>query len=85
MRERYIQLNAEFQKIARRGKKAFFNEPCLIIEENKRGKTGDLFRKTGNVKGAFHPKKGTIKDKNGRDLVDAEDQEEMKRIHRRTI
>ena len=50
--------------------KAFFNEQCLIIENNKRGTTGDLFRKTGNIKGAFRPKKGTIKDKNGRDLVD---------------
>ena len=64
MRERYIQLNAEFQKIARRGKKAFFNEPCLIIEENnKKGKTRDLFRKIGNIKGDFQLKMGTIKDK----------------------
>ena len=73
-RESDIQLNAKFQKIAGRDKKAFFNEQCLIIEENNnRGKTGDLFRKTGNIKGAFGPKKGTIKDKNGRDLVDVED------------
>ena len=86
MRERYIQLNAEFQKIARRGKKAFFNEPCLIIEENNKwGKAGDLFRKTGNIQGAFCPKTGTTKHKNGRDLVDAEDQEEMKRIHGKTV
>ena len=63
-----------FQRIARRDKKAFFNEQCLKIEENsKRGKTRDLFRKTGNIKGAFCPKMGTIKDKNGRDLVDAEE------------
>ena len=50
------------------------NEQCLIIEENnKRGKIRDLFKKTGDIKGAFHPKMGTIKDKNGRDLVDAEE------------
>ena len=53
---------------------AFFNEQCLIIEENnKRGKTRNLFRKTGNIKGAFLPKMGTIKDKNGRDLADTEE------------
>ena len=64
-----IQLNAEFQRTARRNKKAFFNEQCLILEENnKGGKTGDLFRKIGNVKGAFFPKMGTTKDKYGRDL-----------------
>ena len=66
--------NAEFQRIPRRDKKAFFNEQCLIIEENnKRGKTRDLFRKTGNIKGRFRPKMGTIKDKNGRVLVYAEE------------
>ena len=71
--KRYIQLNAEFQKIARRDKKAFFSEQCLIIEENnKRGKTRDLFRKTGNIKGGFRPKMGTVKDKNGRELIDPE-------------
>ena len=70
-RERYIQLNAEFQRIARRDNESFFNEQCLIREENnKKGKTRDLFRKIGNIKGAFHPKMGTIRDKNGRDLVD---------------
>ena len=67
--ESYIQLNAEFQKIAGRHKKAFFNQQCLIIEENnKRGKTKDLFRKMGKVKGTFCPKMGTVKDKNGSDL-----------------
>ena len=56
-REKYIQLNTEFQKIARRDKKAFINEQCLIIQENsKGGKTKDIFRKIGNIKGAFHPK-----------------------------
>ena len=73
-RESYIQLNAEFQRIARRDKKAFFNEQCIIIEKNnKRGKTRDLFRKIGNIKGTFYPKMSTIKDKNGRVLVDAEE------------
>ena len=67
-------IKAEFQRIARRDKKAFFNELCLIIEENnKRGKIRDLFRRNGNIKGAFHPNMGTIKDKNGRDRVDTED------------
>ena len=66
-RERYIQLNAEFRRIARRDKKGFFNEQCLIIEEyNKRGRTRDLFRKIRNIKGAFRPKMDTIKDKNCR-------------------
>ena len=68
-RERYIQLNAEFQRIARRDKKGFFKAK----ENNKRGKTRDLFRKTGNIKATFHPKMGTIKEKNGKDLVDAEE------------
>ena len=73
-RERYIQSNAEFQRRARRDKQAFFSEQCLIIEENnKRGKTGELFRKIENIKGTFHPKMGTIKGKNGRDLVYAEE------------
>ena len=62
-REMYNQLNAEFQIIARRDKKAFFNEQCKEIEEdNRRGKTRNLFRKIGNTKGIFHPKMGTIKD-----------------------
>ena len=70
----YIQLNAKFQRMARRDKKVFFNEQCSITEEkNKRGKTRDLFRKTGNIKGTFHPKMGTKRDKNGRDVVDAEE------------
>ena len=73
-RERYIQSNAEFQGRARRDKKAFFNEQCLIIEEdNRSGKTRELFRKIENIKGTFHPKMGTIKNKNGRVLVDAEE------------
>ena len=62
----YIQLNAEFQRIARRDKKAFFDDQCLKIEENnRRGKTRDLFRKIGNIKGTFFSKMGTIKERNG--------------------
>ena len=65
-RERYIQLNADFQRTAWRHKKAFFNEQCIKLEENnRRGKTRDLFRKTGNIRGTFCPKMGTIKDRNG--------------------
>ena len=61
-RERCTQLNAEFQRIARRDKKAFFDDQCLKIEENnRRGKTRDLFRKIGNIKGTFFPKMGTIR------------------------
>ena len=62
-REMYNQLNAEFQTIARRDKKAFFNEQYKEIEENnRRGKTRDLFKKIGTIKGTFHPKMGIIKD-----------------------
>ena len=70
----YTQLNAEFQRIARIDKKALFNEKCKEIEENnRRGKTSDLFKKIGNIKGIFHPKIGTIKDRNGKDLIKAEE------------
>ena len=63
-RERYFQLNAEFQKIARRNKKAFLHEQCKETEENNRmGKTRDFFKKTGDTKGTFHIKMGTIKDR----------------------
>ena len=74
-RERYTQLNAEFQRIiARRDKKAFFNEQCKEIEENSRkDKTRDLFKKIGYIKGTFHPKVGTIKDRNCKELVEAEE------------
>ena len=69
-RQRYIQLNADFQRTARRDKKAFFNEQCIKLEENnRRGKTRDLFRKIEDIKGTFQLKKGTIKDRNGRDLL----------------
>ena len=59
-REIYTQLNAEFQRRARRDKKAFFNERCKEIEENKRGKTRDLFKKIGDIRGKFHANMGTM-------------------------
>ena len=69
-KESYIHLNAELQRIARRDKKAFFSDQCKEIEENNRmGKTRDLFRKIRNTKGTFHAKMGTIKDRNGMDLT----------------
>ena len=71
---RYKHLNAEFQRIARRDKKAFFSNQCKEIEENnKMGKTIDLFKKIRDTKGIFHAKMGTIKDRNGMDLTEAED------------
>ena len=71
---RSIQLNAEFQRITRRDKKAFFNEQCKEIKENNQmGKTGDLFKKIGDIKGTFHARMGTIKDKNGKELTEAEE------------
>ena len=73
-KESYIQLNAKFQKIARRDKMAFFNEQCKEIEENsRRGKTRDLLKKTGNIKRIFHLKMGIIKNRNGKDLKEAEE------------
>ena len=73
-KERYIHLNAEFQRIARRDKKAFLSEQCKETEENNRmGKTRDLFKKIRDSKGTFHAKMGTIKDRNDMDLTEAED------------
>ena len=73
-KERYTHLNAEFQRIARRDKKVFLNDQCKEIEENNRmGKTRDLLKKIRDTKGTFHAKMGTIKDKNGRNLTEAED------------
>ena len=73
-KERYTHLNAEFQRIARRDKKAFLNDQCKKIEENNRtGKTRDLFKKITNTKATFHAKMGIIKDRNGMDLTEAED------------
>ena len=73
-KERYTHLNAEFQRIARRDKKGFLSDQCKEIEENSRmGKTRDLFKKIRDTKGTFHAKMGSIKDRNGRDLTEAED------------
>ena len=71
---RYTHLNAKFQRIARRDKKAFLSDQCKEIEENNRmGKTRDLFKMIRDTKGTFHAKMGTIKDRNGMDLTEAED------------
>ena len=72
-KESYIHLNAEFQRIARRDK-AFLSDHCKEIEENnKMGKTRDLFKKIRDIKGTFHANMGTIKDRNGMDITEAED------------
>ena len=84
-KERYTHLNAEFQRIARRDKKAFLCDQCKEIEENNRmGKTTDL-KKIRYIRGIFHAKMGTIKDRNGMDLTEAEDIKEVTRILRRTV
>ena len=73
-KERYSHLNAEFQRRARRDKKAFLSDQCKEIEENNRmGKTRDLFKKIRDTKGTFHAKMGSIRDRNGMDLTEAED------------
>ena len=73
-KERYTHLNTEFQRTARRDKKAFLSDQCKEIEENNRmGKTRDLFKKIRDTKGTFHAKMGTIKDRNGMDLTEEED------------
>ena len=73
-KKRYTHLNAEFQRIARRDKKAFLCDQCKEIEENNRmGKTGDLFKKIRDIKGTFHANMGTIKDRNGMDVTETED------------
>ena len=86
-KERYTHWNAEFQRIARRDKKAFLSDQCKETDENNRmGKTRDLFKKIRDTKGAFHAKMGSIKDRNGLDLTEAEDvKEEVARIHGRTV
>ena len=82
-KERYTHLKAEFQRTARRDKKAFLRYQCKEIEENNRmGKTRDLFKKIRDTKGTFHAEMGLIKDRNGLDLTEAED---MARIDRRTV
>ena len=73
-KERYTHLNAEFQRIARRDQKAFLSDQCKEIEENNRlGKTRDFFKKIRDIKGTFHAKMGSLKDRNGMNLTEAED------------
>ena len=73
-KERYTHVNAEFQRIARRDNKAFLSDQCKETEENNRtGKTRDIFKKIRDTKGTFHAKLGSIKDRNGMDLTEAED------------
>ena len=73
-KERYKHLNIEFQRIARRDKKAFLSDQCKEIEENSRmGEIRNLFKKTRDTQGIFHAKMGTMKDRNGMDLIEAED------------
>ena len=89
-KDRYTHLNAEFQRTARRDKKDFLSDQCKEIEENNRmGRTKDLFKKIRDTRGIFHAKMGTIKDRNGMDLIEAEDiknkrQEYMKKIYTKT-
>ena len=90
-KERHTHLNAEFQRIARRDKKAFFNDQCKEIEEkNRMGKTRDLFKKIRDTKGTFHAKMGSIKHRNSMDLTEAEDikkrwQEYTEELHKKKI
>ena len=72
-KERYIHLDAESQRIARRDKKAFLSDQCTEIENNRMGKTRDLFKKISDTKGTFHAKMSTMKVRNGMDLTEAED------------
>ena len=90
-KERYKHLNAEIQRIARRDTKAFFRDRCKETEEkNRMGKTRDLFKKIRDTKGTFHAKMGSIKDRNGLDLTDAEDikkrwQEYMEELYKKDL
>ena len=90
-KERYTHLNAEFQRIATRDKKAFFSNQCKEIEANNRmGKTRDLFKKIRDTKGTFHAKMGSITERNGMDLTDAEDikkrwQEYMEELYKKDL
>ena len=90
-KERHIHLNTEFQRIARRDKKAFLSNQCKEIEENNRvGKTRDLLKKIRDMKGTFHAKMGSIKDRNGMDLTEAEDikkrwQEYMEKLYKKDL
>ena len=85
-KERYKHLNAEFQRITRRDKKAFLSDQCKEIEENNRmGKMRDLIKKIRDTKGAFHAKMGSIKDRNGMDQTEEEDIKKRLLEHRRTV
>ena len=85
-KERYTHLNAEFQRIAQRDKKAFLSDQCKEIEENNRmGKTRDLFKKIRDSKGTFHAKMGTIKDRNGIDLTEAKDIKKRRQGHTKEL
>ena len=85
-KERYKHLIADFQRIARRGKKAFLSDQCKEIEvQNRMGKTRDLFKKIRNTKGKFHAKMGSIRDRNGMDLTEAEDIKKSWQEDTRTI
>ena len=86
-KERYSHLNAGLQRISRRDKKDFLSDQCKEIEEdNTMGKTRGLFKKIRDTKGTLHAKMGSIKDRNGMDLTEAEDiKEDVARIHRRTV
>ena len=77
-KKRYSHLNAEFQRIARRDKKAFFSDQCKEVEKNNRmGKTRDLFKKTGQIKEVFHARMGTVKNRNDKDLTEAKEIKKM--------
>ena len=84
-KERYEHLNAEFQRIARRDKKAFLRDQCKEIEDNnnRMGKTRDLVKKIRDTKGTFHAKMGSIKDRNGTDLTEAEDMQENTEVYKK--
>ena len=85
-RERYTHLNAEFQRIARRDKKAFLGDQCKEIEDNNSmAKTRDLFKRFRETKGTFHAKMGSIKDRNGMDLKEAEDIKKRWREYTETV
>ena len=85
-KERYIHLNAELQRIARRDRKAFLSDQCKEIEgENRMGKTRDLFKKIRDTKGTFHVKMGSIKDRNGMNLTEAEDIEKRWQEYREKL
>ena len=85
-KERYTHLNTEFQRIARRHKKAFLSDQCKEIEENNRmGKTRDLFKRIGDTKGTLHAKMGSIKDRNGMELTEAEDIKKRQQQHKEEL